>query len=171
MTCSEPSRADQPHPMRSPARAGKAQRSPLQGSPQASGSTARTLRARRAAIAPTPFPGLRRSALGERGAINTPVPNSVDSGVGAGDGTTDEGDVRRLVIRADSLESAQAYNNLLWRHHPEFTSHSGEYQVSVEVASDTHLIAALTAIHEYVAERNHSTCVELDGRRYTLQPA
>jgi hypothetical protein len=79
--------------------------------------------------------------------------------------------MRRLVVKTNSLESAEAYYNLLWRHHPEFTSDSGEYQVSVDVASDSHLIAALTAIHEYVSERNHSTCVELEGRRYTLQPA
>jgi hypothetical protein len=53
----------------------------------------------------------------------------------------------------------------------EKPSGSDEYQVSVDLASDSHMIAALTAIHEYVSERNHSTCVELEGRRYTLQPA
>ena len=83
-----------------------------------------------------------------------------------------EGDVHGLVVKANSLESAEAFRNLLWRYHPELSrSGSDDYQVSVDLASDSHMIAALTAIHEYVAERNDPTCIELESRSYTLQPA
>jgi hypothetical protein len=84
---------------------------------------------------------------------------------------TCEGDGRGLVVNANSLEAAEAFYNLLWRYHPElFTSHSNRYQVSVDLASDSHMIAALTAIHEYVTKRNDPTCIELEGRSYMLQP-
>jgi hypothetical protein len=85
--------------------------------------------------------------------------------------STGEGDVHGLVVKASSLESAEAFRNLLWRYHPELSrSQTDEYQVSVDLASDSHMIAALTAIHEYVTERNDPTCIELASHSYTHQP-
>jgi hypothetical protein len=79
--------------------------------------------------------------------------------------------VHGLVVKAKSLESAEAFYNLLWRYHPELSrSQSEEYQVSVDLASESHMIAALTAIHAYAAERNDPACIELESRSYTLQP-
>ena len=79
--------------------------------------------------------------------------------------------MRGLVVKAKSLESAEAFYNLLWRYHPELSrSQSDEYEVSVDLASDSHMIAALTAIHEYATECNDPTCIELESHSYTLQP-
>jgi hypothetical protein len=76
------------------------------------------------------------------------------------------------VVKANSLVSAEAFRNLLWRYHPELSrSESDEYRVSVDLASDSHMIAALSAIREYVIVRNDPTCIELERRSYRLQRA
>lgn len=81
------------------------------------------------------------------------------------------GNVHGLVVKAKSLESAEAFCNLLWRYHPELSrSQSDEYEVSVDLANDSHMIAALTAIHEYANARNDPAHIELESHSYTLQP-
>jgi gamma-glutamylcyclotransferase (GGCT)/AIG2-like uncharacterized protein YtfP len=80
--------------------------------------------------------------------------------------------MRALTIEAKSLESAQQLYSALSAFHPELVGSDDEgYRVRVELGSfDTQVIEVLDAVERFANSRKSATSLELDGRRYTVEP-
>jgi hypothetical protein len=80
--------------------------------------------------------------------------------------------MRAFTVKAKTLDSAQSLVDALRRFDPALEGSASEgYSVSVDVgANNRRLLDVLDAIHQYVQERDDPAGVELDGRKYTVQP-
>jgi hypothetical protein len=80
--------------------------------------------------------------------------------------------MQTLTIQAGTLEVADRLFVALDAFQPEMTtSDYGGYDVTVPINQDPgQLIAILDALHNHVTEHNEDALVELDGRRYSLEP-
>lgn len=77
-----------------------------------------------------------------------------------------------LVIYALSLESAEGFRSGLAAFRTKLTqSDDGRYQVEVLLDGNREILALLSALAKYVAERGDGSArLELDGHRYILPP-
>jgi hypothetical protein len=80
--------------------------------------------------------------------------------------------MRAFTIKAKTLESAQSLFDALRRFDPALSGTSSDgYTVSVDVGeSDRRILDVLDAIHEHVGKGHSLTRVEMDGRRYNINP-
>jgi hypothetical protein len=77
--------------------------------------------------------------------------------------------MRAFTIKAKTLESAQSLFDALRRFDPALSGTSSDgYTVSVDVGESDRRI--LDAIHEHVEKGHSLTRVEMDGRRYNINP-
>jgi hypothetical protein len=80
--------------------------------------------------------------------------------------------MQTLTIRAGTLEVADRLFIALDAFQPEMsTSRHGSYDVTVPINQDpSQLIAILEALQNHITQHKEGALVELDGRRYSLEP-
>jgi hypothetical protein len=80
--------------------------------------------------------------------------------------------MQTLTIRAGTLEVADGLFVALDAFQPEMTtSQHGGYDVTVSINQDpSQLIAILDALQNHLTRHEEGVLVELDGRRYSLEP-
>ena len=82
--------------------------------------------------------------------------------------------MRAFTIKAKTLDSAQSLFDALRRFDParESGTSSDGWSVSVYVGeSDRRILEVLDAIHEHVEKGHSLTRVEMEGRRYSINPS
>jgi hypothetical protein len=80
--------------------------------------------------------------------------------------------MQTLTIRAGTLEVADGLFIALDPFQPGITpGQHGAYDVTVPINQDPdQLIAILDALQNHITQHNEGAMVELDGRRYSLEP-
>jgi hypothetical protein len=80
--------------------------------------------------------------------------------------------VKSLTIEAKSAESAVRLAGALEQFHPELSgSDLTGFRITVQLGSESHVVAVLDALEDYVTARSDGpAAVELDGKHYRVHP-